>query len=348
TPLSSSPLCGNAVWVAGGQLKARRGNSIEVVATLNDSAGLVNVLHGGRRVDVYADLGGKRSFLFDPSTGGWAAAPNPYALPDTLPGGTFIGALWASHDGDSTVSVVPAPSGIPGAFEVRLRTGGVITKTWTVSAALANTTHWEVTRRDWWASDSSYHDTDSAQAGTIQTASARPAFSPEGRRLLVALNREQHQLTVSPTWTVCPGSVGSNPPSNCRTQQTATSTLPNEVWEIPLPPGSPHPLGTSGGTHIFWLGEAEDGGRLVSGTGVHQASATVTPLPGGGWQTTITSDQWLTCTVEFRQTASLAFLNSELSAEACSPFEAAGSFAPLRAGGAGPGTVPRPPRRGRR
>jgi hypothetical protein len=128
----------------------------------------------------------------------------------------------------------------------------------------------------------------------------------------------------------CSGDT-SQYPDRCTTVTNVTVTLPNEVWEIPLPGGSPELLGSTGSTRLFWLGESEDGGRIVSGTGVHQASVTTVQNATWGWQLISSTDQWLTCTVEFRQAATLALLNSELSAEACAPFEAAGSYAPLRA-----------------
>jgi hypothetical protein len=113
---SGTPLCGNEVWVANGVLKARRGSTTETLATLNDTTGLVNVRHGGRRLDVYTNGIGLRVFQYDAGTRSWNEASNPYSLPDTLPGGTYLSSLFASQrDTDAEIEAVSQTHGHRGA-----------------------------------------------------------------------------------------------------------------------------------------------------------------------------------------------------------------------------------------
>jgi hypothetical protein len=174
---------------------------------------------------------------------------------------------------------------------------------------------------------------DSTAVGTTTSIFSRPAFSPLGDRILVAVNRKQETITLDAQFSPCPGTafIGSNPQSRCKGYSYSGTSLGHDLWQVALPSRTHSLLQSFSGPNVWWLGLSEDGARLVAGTGTQQTSYRIEPSLTGGWQQTGVGETWPDCAVSFRQAGTWAFLNAEPSPEACTFLESAGTIAPIRA-----------------
>jgi len=330
-------LCGSETWVADGFLKVRRSATdapavFDTIADLNDIAGLVNTRHGGRRVDVVADAApfGLRSFEYRPTQRDWIEITDPFAVPDSYPGGTFAGSLWTSHDLDSSVSLAARGTG---GFDVILQVASIPQTMATIPGPASSTGGTVCWRQE-------NFDTmppvckDSIVVST-STEWARPAFSPRGDRILVAVNVVTQTISVDANWQACPGtdSISGVPRLECKGYNFNSSDTGHDLWEVPFPSpgqvGAPNRLSHgSGGPAVWWLGVSEDGERIVVGEGKQITSARFDP--SNGWVPTQQSNSYPGCRVRY-QDAQLVFApRTDASPEACYPYESAGTIAPIR------------------
>ncbi len=99
---AGAPLCGNEVWIANGNVFARRTTGVQMIgATAGPHAWGANVMHGGHRLQ-YTDTSGVHTLDYGNPT--WVAGPTN-TVTDSIPGGTYRSLLLHSHDGDTAVSL---------------------------------------------------------------------------------------------------------------------------------------------------------------------------------------------------------------------------------------------------
>lgn len=111
---ASAPICGNRVWAEGSNIKVERGSQVQTIATgltTSDTIRVVEVAHGGRRIDV-----GTGQTLGIPNThavltfvnGSWSSTISPQPAP-VLPGGTPRSMRVYSHAMDTALTLTVRP-----------------------------------------------------------------------------------------------------------------------------------------------------------------------------------------------------------------------------------------------
>jgi hypothetical protein len=334
-----APLCGTHVWTAGGLLLAKRSSGPQVLDTLSEPAGLVNVAHGGRRIDLLSDITFDQRFDYNASTRTWSSSTN--LTPDPRPSGTYLSSLTISHNSDSAVRVLTNTAGSTTSFQVQIFS--THTSAWqslgnplTSPFSLPGTPDCIIQeKRDTVIGGvptvTPYECTSSLQTGTGVQAAARPSFSPLGDRVLVAINRTQTIGSVDQTWYPCPGTdtiPGTNDPRRqCRGYVQDRNSLDATVWQMSLPSGSSSQIGSSLSKEIFWMGLSEDGREFVAGEGVNENHLSVV-VTATGFDTSGSYARFTGCQIGYRVPSTLVLSEGIASQDACEPFESAGSISP--------------------
>ncbi|HEU4648252.1 MAG TPA: S8 family serine peptidase [Gemmatimonadales bacterium] len=338
-----TPLCGNRVWVTNGTIQAQRdttsGAAPENLATIGDDAGYVYVHHGGRRIDLVGEQTDSRAFLY--SAGSWTEG-DYWSLPQGLPGGTGLSIDAISHDMDSVAYVSASQGQI--FLSIAPYPRGTARDLPPITVPLVNnsTTGECRVQKSQYANDNGQlvltgHtciDTDMV-TGTSESASALVSYSPLGDRLIVSVYVRSTQVTNIGSWAPCPW---TQPPPNdqeCRTTSYSSTSSRTELWNVPLPSGSPATkIGTITGVTPYWLGIREDGSEFVSGEGAQTDTWTARPYAdsrGIGWETVGQPQQLTGCEVKYRNSGNPTTLNLSVpSAYACFGWPGGGTIAPNR------------------
>ncbi len=334
-----TPLCGTHVWTANGQLLARQGSGVEVLAELGEAAGLVNVRHGGRRIDLVGAQNFDREFLYDAGSRSWHEGP-PFTLPDTLWGGTYLSSLFVSHDNDSAVRVLGSTTGSTTTFDIQLYS--LYHPGWTSLTSLPVSVNpgsgsdcFRQERRDTVINGQptvTPYECTAALTTASDVASARPAFDPRGGRIVVAVNRLTTTAATTGPWLPCPFTDTipgtTDPRALCKSYTQDVRSTGGTLWEVRTASPTPHQLG-SFPSQMFWLGLSEAGGELVAGEGIQEIHTELV-VTDSGFDSSGSYARITGCQVAYRDAATLALGSAEVSDDACGPFEAAGTIAPVR------------------
>ncbi len=283
-----TPLCGTHVWTANGQLLARQGSGVEVLAELGEAAGLVNVRHGGRRIDLVGAQNFDREFLYDAGSRSWQEG-TPFTLPDTLWGGTYLSSLFVSHDNDSAVRVLGSSTTT---FDIQLYS--LYHPGWTSLTSLPVSVNpgsgsdcFRQERRDTVINGQptvTPYECTAALTTASDVASARPAFDPRGGRVVVAVNRMTTTAATTGPWLPCPFTDTipgtTDPRALCKSYTQDVRSTGGTLWEVRTASPTPHQLG-SFPAQMFWLGLAEAGGELVAGEGLQEIHTELVVTAGG-------------------------------------------------------------------
>ena len=319
---SGTPLCGNRVWASGPEIWASRGASKERIFTAPDTVGLLNVRHGGRRIDFVLNGVGDTAIVYQ--NGAWNFAPS-LASPD-LPNATWHSLNGMTHDGDSVVIVQSVPTatgrdvtvslGTPfsvgrflSSFSVPLLQPGGATGCQTETGSWDSTGTFLGYTCAWMVSTDDY-----------QTASFTRTVPPQAGIVLVTVNRDRHTFLGMSAWLPCSGDTADSQGNlSCRTRQAQFRQASDSalIRSVPWAGGVVGPVSWGRDSRtIHWLGLAEDGG-----SGVMATSLTVDGLASN-------------CTIEYFTPAAGNLLTTPDSVVA-NPVACAargtGGLAPLRA-----------------
>lgn len=246
------PLCGNAVWVRGGELVARRGSSTEVLGPAANSAMRVSVAHGGRHVTVWDQSGSTTGYAWQPG-GSWAVTPGAvYGL-----GGTYHSARGDSHDQDRFVYArSTALSTTQMKIDVHLRSGSSTTLVASRTEPWLRNDQAFCRKRggppDNFCFDYGYYDP------TGIRLEPRLAMDPAGRRAVLYISRLTISGTIVPT--ACP--PGSNPELSCYGANEIYTWTDTDMHWVDLQTGAFTSLGTVAG-EVDGVGIAENGRSLI-------------------------------------------------------------------------------------
>ncbi|HET7622217.1 MAG TPA: S8 family serine peptidase [Gemmatimonadaceae bacterium] len=342
-----APLCGNRVWSDSGAIFAERGSgSKERLFTVGEPAGYVNVLHGGRRIQ-FVGTDSWDDFEYDYSNGQWAYAGDPYGLPPGVTGGTWNSEEQYNHDGDSVVYIQQSGGVDYTQFTVLLRgTSGTsqprTLTSWSVPISVPGGDEcvYKVAQMDY--SDSiprfiQYNCQLTVPQGVSTQASANPAYSPLGDRVIVTVNWTTSSTTGLSAWSPCPWSSvihDTNVQSSmCRSSTSEAAGSDAKVYSIRTSDGNRTELPSIPTSSIYWRGVSETGKELVIGAGHGHTIARYEPSPDGAavFRTVEILDELTNCRIEYRDLASGAVLRSIPTNDPCtSGWPANGTISPLR------------------
>lgn len=246
------PLCGNAVWVRGSQLVARRGSSTEVLGPAANSVTRVSVAHGGRHVTVWDRSGSTTGYEWQ-SGGSWTVTPGAvYGL-----GGTYHSARGDSHDLDRFVYArTTALSTTQMRVDVYLRSGSSTT------LVASRTEPWlrndqAFCRKRGGPPDNLCFDTGYYDPTGIRLE-PRMAMDPAGRRAVLYLSR--FSITGTIVGRACP--PGSHPDFSCYGANEVYTWTDTDMHWVDLQTGAFSSLATVAG-EVDGLGIAENGRSLI-------------------------------------------------------------------------------------
>ena len=267
-----APLCGNHVWIAGGQVIAQRGNSTEVLgSTVGPHGWAANAFHGGHRIQ-YSDSTAVRTL--DYGIPHWVAGPTAN-ISDSISGGTYGSVFLHSHGGDTTVALSFTDSTTNGSGQPVQRIFIALTDT---HGSTEKDTSLDVPLGP-------AGQNEGGSAGNCPscyfprlagTFSVRGAFSPRSIRFLVAINRDTAAVTISGPTGGCSqrlhtelcGGVGQNTAQYVYTPEKAS------IYEVKISTQAPWftitQESTLSGVWIYWAGLGESDLESTAGIGSEQ------------------------------------------------------------------------------
>jgi hypothetical protein len=317
-----APLCGNKVWIEDRTVVSERGNTIEVLATLDPSwyGAYLNVKHGGHRFEV--DYG--HAFVFSGTAGTWDH------IEDGGDGSTLDGAMFSSYNGsshDGDVWVGGYTSNDPVAHEKAI----VLTVYDSAGSHELTTLHFpysvpgsqcgrkvgqeivinedETGFHGYTITDGIYMCEDSTAVGSwseVAVIGSYPFMSPDGENLLIPVDTWANNATAGNTFVRCDSTDVRDTNDlwleTCLTSTITRQLVKTDVYEIPLHGTLPtniegHPKWTIPNRGIYWMALSEDNKEF--GAGFETISTTV----NGGTGTDIGfsgSQAGMNCTNEYR------------------------------------------------
>jgi hypothetical protein len=275
-----APLCGNRVWSAGGVITAQRGGSSEQLFSTGSPAGLLNVYHGGKRID-WTDQNSEihTAILIGSS---WTEVADRSGLTDTIPGATYRSAatqendFWysATHDNDKLIRA----QGF-----VNLSDDSVVVQTstdngssWTDLLSFHEFGSDESTidyvyRKAEFDTDGStflrWKNLDSVGVGTGRGVHVNIRYYPTGTRALLEIRHQVGTVTLLTEFEKCPWASDNNGVNTeeCRTWHQEADEGDTQLKVLDLATGQIKDLLTVSGLWIYMSGisEAEDEMMLI-------------------------------------------------------------------------------------
>lgn len=341
-----APLCGNRVWTADSAVYAERDSgSATRLFGIGEPAGYVNVLHGGRRVQVF----GMDSFdyrEFDYANGQWTDVGSAYDQPDGIWSGATNSLRHLDHDGDSIVYVQSGGGTDEAQFTVMLRdtSAGSTPRslaTWSVPIQTPVADLCVEENADVYYVDDTipnlrgYVCSRYESQGTRTEAFTDAAFSPLGDRVVTTTSVRATNSTDIGSWANCPWSFtysnSSIVSSHCRSviYQSSYSNAP--VQSIRTSDGQRQALFSIPSSNVFWQAVGETGQEMVVAVADIQDAYKLEPVAGAGWRTTVLNQSVVGCRVEYRDLASGAVRRSIPLGDRCAAagWDGIGTVSPM-------------------
>ncbi|HSE67343.1 MAG TPA: hypothetical protein VLB12_10160, partial [Gemmatimonadales bacterium] len=269
-----APLCGNRVWAEGKVLYAQRAGGPEPLYTANDSLGLLNPYHGGRRIDFVENGVGDGAIIYQ--NGSWTRVTDPQSLPPGLANATWNSLFGMPHDGDSLATSTQTAS--TGGVTVTVRYGTPFAAGRTIGtlpvpllASTTTTCGTMIAQHDSTGAFTGYQCTGQIADGSFETASSRTTVPPMGGRIFLLVNRFYTQSLGVTDSLLCPG-FGYDPFGNMNCYNRVVTydqtSQRAELYEFPIQGGSgtPPPKWSRNQQTLHWLGLSETGSEGVGAT----------------------------------------------------------------------------------
>lgn len=340
-----APLCGNRVWTADNAVYTERASgSATQLFGIGERAGFVNVLHGGRRVQVF----GMDSFdyrEFDYANGQWTDVGSAYGQPTPIWSGATNSLRGRNHDGDSVVYVQRGGSATSAQFTVMLRDTSASSVPralhgWNVPLQIPTDICVQEDADVYWVPEDTlthlrkYDCVLFAPAGASTSASAAATFSPLGDRIITTGSVSTTNSSVS-AWSSCPGSFiwfnSSIESSHCRSISYQSSFSNAQVQSIRISDGQIQALPSIPTSYVFWQAVGESGKEMVVEVADVRDSYKYEPVPDSGWRTTSQPQSVIGCRVEYRDLSSGAVGRSIPLGDRCAVAgsDGIGTFSPM-------------------
>lgn len=325
-----APLCGNRVWTTDGNIVARRTATVDqtLVSGVPEPTAQVEVLHGGKHLLFITP---EQGFFAQWSNEGWGSGESLPTNFDELRGGTRRSVFGDSHGRDTIARIDPDP--IQGSWFLTEDSREVPVSI-TVGESGTPEPAGKIVVNDLTEPVQQTcieRDPNDANACVLTLTENRawllrlgyPQYpdlaAPNSRKAMVTVNPLRTLVVSSDEWTPC----GVNTSHECRRVDVRQFHVEAEVATLDLKGGAgetPVPVTTLPDESVFWIGQSENGGELVLGTGewlttweAHADNFWTTGTPYfNGQQST------LDCRIEYRDRSSFSsLLESIPTLDAC-------------------------------